>query len=190
MQEIKAKLTAELKGLEHELRVELPREIRTAVAMGDLSENAEYKAALERQAYVKARIAQLRDRLASLATTSLQQIPTDKAGLGSTVTLDQSMRSWGFDRASQEEVDALDAESRKLMTAYVEGVNAALRKYEPIEYRLLRVDPEPWTMADSFAVGYMVAWGITHNWRHEVCRLLLALHVGWERSEQIYPSDV
>ena len=87
MQEIKAKLTAELKGLEHELRVELPREIRSAVAMGDLSENAEYKAALERQAYVKARIAQLRDRLASLATTSLQQIPKDKAGLGSRVTL-------------------------------------------------------------------------------------------------------
>jgi len=87
MQEIKDKLNAELKGLEYELRVELPREIRTAVAMGDLSENAEYKAALERQAYVKARIAQLRDRLATLATTSLQQIPTDRAGLGSTVTL-------------------------------------------------------------------------------------------------------
>jgi transcription elongation factor GreA len=87
MQEIKAKLTAELKGLERELRVELPREIRTAVAMGDLSENAEYKAALERQAYVKARIAQLRDRLASLASTSLQQIPEDAVGLGSTVTL-------------------------------------------------------------------------------------------------------
>jgi transcription elongation factor GreA len=87
MQDIKAKLTAELKGLEYELRVELPREIRTAVAMGDLSENAEYKAALERQAYVKARIAQLRDRLATIASTSLQQIPTDAAGLGSTVTL-------------------------------------------------------------------------------------------------------
>jgi transcription elongation factor GreA len=87
MQEIKDKLKAELKGLERELRVELPREIRTAVAMGDLSENAEYKAALERQAYVKARIAQLRDRLASLATTSMQQIPTDAVGLGSTVTL-------------------------------------------------------------------------------------------------------
>lgn len=87
MQEIKAKLTAELRALEHELRVELPREIRTAVAMGDLSENAEYKAALERQAYVKARIAQLRERLGTLASLALRQIPTDAAGMGSTVTL-------------------------------------------------------------------------------------------------------
>jgi penicillin amidase len=112
-----------------------------------------------------------------------------KLMLGSTVSLDRSMRSWGFDRASQAEVASLDDESRRLMTAYVEGVNAALKEFEPIEYRLLRVDPEPWTIADSFAVGYMVAWGITHNWRHEVCRLLLALHVGWERSERIFPPD-
>ena len=111
-----------------------------------------------------------------------------KLMLGSTVSLDQSMRSWGFDKASQAEVDALDAESKKYMSAYAEGVNAALKEFEPIEYRLLRVDPEPWTVADSFAVGYMVAWGITHNWRHEVCRLLLALHVGWERGEKIFPS--
>ena len=112
-----------------------------------------------------------------------------KLMLGSTVTLDQSMRSWGFDRVSQVEVDALDDESRKLMTAYVEGVNAALKEFEPVEYRLLRVEPEPWTIAGTFSVGYMVAWGITHNWRHEVCRLLLALHVGWERGERIFPSD-
>jgi penicillin amidase len=112
-----------------------------------------------------------------------------KLMLGSTVALDQSMRSWGFDRASQAEVKALDDKSRKLMTAYAEGVNAALKEFEPIEYRLLRVEPEPWTIADSFSVGYMVAWGITHNWRHEVCRLLLALQVGWERGERIFPSD-
>ena len=87
MQEIKDKLNGELKTLERELRVELPREIRTAVAMGDLSENAEYKAALERQAYVKARIAQLRERLATLSSVSLQQIPRDRIGMGSTVTL-------------------------------------------------------------------------------------------------------
>jgi transcription elongation factor GreA len=87
MREVTDKLNAELKTLEHELRVELPKEIRTAVAMGDLSENAEYKSALERQAYVKARIAQLRERLASLSAFNLQQIPRDRIGMGSTVTL-------------------------------------------------------------------------------------------------------
>ena len=87
MREILDKLKAELKQLEYELRVELPREIKTAVAMGDLRENAEYHAALERQAYVKARIGQLRERLGTLNTINLSQLPRDRVGLGSTVKL-------------------------------------------------------------------------------------------------------
>ncbi len=87
MEQIKAKLAAELKSLEHEFRVELPREIKTAVAMGDLRENAEYHAALERQAYVRARISQLRERLGALNSINLDQIPRDRAGLGSCVKL-------------------------------------------------------------------------------------------------------
>jgi transcription elongation factor GreA len=88
MREIKERLGRELQALEHEFRVELPREIRTAVEMGDLRENAEYKAALERQAFVRARIGDLRERLASLNTLNLQQIPKDRTGLGSVVLLE------------------------------------------------------------------------------------------------------
>jgi transcription elongation factor GreA len=84
---IQTRLEAELKSLERELRVELPKEIRTAVAMGDLRENSEYKAALERQAYVRARIGQLRKRLGELTTINLGSIPKDRAALGSRVTL-------------------------------------------------------------------------------------------------------
>ncbi len=87
MRELKQLLTTELRDLEREFRIELPKEIRTAVAMGDLRENAEYHAALERQTYVKARIAQLRERLASLSSISLSQVPRHKVGLGSTVML-------------------------------------------------------------------------------------------------------
>jgi transcription elongation factor GreA len=87
MREITAKLEEELKALEHEFRVELPKEIRTAVAMGDLRENSEYKAALERQAFVRARISQLRERLGSINSLNMNQIPQDKAGLGSKVEL-------------------------------------------------------------------------------------------------------
>jgi len=87
MREITEKLEEELKALEHEFRVELPKEIRTAVAMGDLRENSEYKAALERQAYVRARISQLRERLGSINSLNMNQIPRDKAGLGSRVEL-------------------------------------------------------------------------------------------------------
>ena len=87
MREIRKKLAEELKALEREFRVELPREIKTAVAMGDLSENAEYKAALERQQYVRARIGQLRGRLTELGTLKLDRVPRDRVGLGSEVVL-------------------------------------------------------------------------------------------------------
>ena len=96
MRDIRARLEGELRGLERELRVDLPREIRTAVAMGDLRENAEYKAALERQAYVKARIGQLRERLTTLNSVNLSQIPADRVAMGSTVTL--------IDLATEDEV--------------------------------------------------------------------------------------
>ena len=87
MKEIREKLETELKALERELTVDLPREIKTAVAMGDLRENAEYHAALERQRFVRARIGQLRTRLSELGTMNLDRIPRDRIGLGSTIVL-------------------------------------------------------------------------------------------------------
>lgn len=87
MREIRSRLEAELRALERELSIELPREIKTAVAMGDLRENAEYQAALERQRYVRARIGQLRTRLGELGMMNLDRIPKDRVGLGSTVSL-------------------------------------------------------------------------------------------------------
>lgn len=87
MKEVRAKLEAELHALDRELTVDLPREIKTAVAMGDLRENAEYHAALERQRFVRARIQQLRLRLSELGTMDLSRIPKDRIGLGTTVIL-------------------------------------------------------------------------------------------------------
>lgn len=78
----KAKLESELKSLERELRIELPQEIKKALAMGDLRENAEYHAALERQSYVKARIGQLKNRLAEISAIKIEEIARDKIGLG------------------------------------------------------------------------------------------------------------
>ena len=76
-----------MRQLERELRVELPQEIKKALAMGDLRENAEYHAALERQSFVKARIGQLRGRLTELGMINLAQVPKDRAGLGSSLTV-------------------------------------------------------------------------------------------------------
>ncbi|HZJ00144.1 MAG TPA: GreA/GreB family elongation factor, partial [Gemmatimonadaceae bacterium] len=74
--------------LQHELNVTLPAEIRKAVEHGDLRENSEYKAALERQQFVQARLGQLRQRLSKLSSIDVSQIPGDKVGLGSEVTVE------------------------------------------------------------------------------------------------------
>ncbi len=88
LEELKAKLHAEAEKLRYELNVTLPGEIARAVELGDLKENSEYKAALERQRFVQARLGQLGERLSKLANVDLSLIPTDKAGLGSTVTVE------------------------------------------------------------------------------------------------------
>jgi transcription elongation factor GreA len=84
---VKQKLQQELDSLDEELRVHLPREIQKAREYGDLRENAEYKAALERQSYVKARIQQLRQRLSEISSIDLSKVPHDRAAYGSTLVL-------------------------------------------------------------------------------------------------------
>ena len=86
-EEIKKKLRDELNTLEHELAFDIPKEIKRAVALGDLSENAEYHTAKQRQEYLKARVRQLGKRLAELSLINMNNIPKDKVGLGSTVTI-------------------------------------------------------------------------------------------------------
>lgn len=86
-QDIKHRLRAELDELESELRVHLPKEIKRALEFGDLRENAEYRAALDRQNVVKARIGQLRQRLSEVASIDLSKIPHDRAAYGSTLVL-------------------------------------------------------------------------------------------------------
>ena len=87
MDDVKKKIQDEIAALENELRVELPKEILKARAHGDLSENAEYAAAKERQRLVDARLAQLQKRLADFAMVDLARIPRDRVGLGSSVVV-------------------------------------------------------------------------------------------------------
>jgi transcription elongation factor GreA len=94
---IKRKLLEEIQTLEYELSHELPAEIKKAVAMGDLSENAEYHMAKQRQEFVNARLGQLKKRMAELSLVNLTNIPRDKAGFGSTVVV--------FDSTKDEEIE-------------------------------------------------------------------------------------
>jgi len=85
--EIKKKLEEEIQALEKELREELPKALKTAAALGDLSENADYSAARERQDFVRLRLGQLKQRLADLSMINFDKIPRDRISLGSKVVL-------------------------------------------------------------------------------------------------------
>ncbi len=87
IEEVKQKLKEEIATLEHELGVELPKELMKARAHGDLKENAEFKYAKERQGYVSARLGQLKKRLGDMGMLNLNNIPRDRAGYGSRVWL-------------------------------------------------------------------------------------------------------
>jgi transcription elongation factor GreA len=95
-EKIKKELEEQIRVLEYELTTELPREIKKAAALGDLSENAEYHMAKQRQVFVNARLGQLKKRMGELAMVDLTNIPKDKVAFGSTVTV--------FDTTKDEEI--------------------------------------------------------------------------------------
>ena len=94
---IRKKLEDEIRTLEHELSHELPKELKKAVAMGDLSENAEYHMAKQRQEFVRARLGQLKKRMAELSLVNMSNIPKDKAAIGSTIKV--------YDSTKDEEIE-------------------------------------------------------------------------------------
>lgn len=94
---IKNQLLKEIEALEYELAHELPAEIKKAVALGDLSENAEYHMAKQRQEFVNARLGQMKRRMAELSLVNLANIPHDRVGFGSTVVV--------YDTEKDEEIE-------------------------------------------------------------------------------------
>ncbi len=111
-EQIKKQLLEEIHQLEHELAHELPAEIKKAVAMGDLSENAEYHMAKQRQEFVNARLGQLKKRMAELWLVNLANIPRDRAAFGSTVVV--------YDVSKDEKIEY------KLVTSEESDVNNGL----------------------------------------------------------------
>ncbi len=108
MEDFKKKLQNEITALEYELRNELPKEILKARAHGDLSENAEYHAAKERQAYVNARLGHLQSRLRDFSMIDFSKIPRDRVGLGSHVVVLEPIKDeeHSYDLVTSEEADA------------------------------------------------------------------------------------
>src|SRR3954463_14634386 len=91
-EQVKRKLQDEIDALEHELNHELPKELKKAVAMGDLSENAEYHMAKQRQGFVRAPPGQVKKRMGELSLVNLKDIPKDKVAFGSTIKVYDSTK--------------------------------------------------------------------------------------------------
>ncbi|MDY6854623.1 MAG: transcription elongation factor GreA [Thermodesulfobacteriota bacterium] len=100
-------LEEELKNLERELVIELPKEIGKAAAHGDLRENAEYQAAKERQTFLQARIAQIHERINAISLIKIENLPKDKIAFGSKVLLEDlnTGQEVSYELVTPEEVD-------------------------------------------------------------------------------------
>lgn len=116
----------EIAALDRELKTELPKEIQRAREFGDLRENAEYQAAKERQTYVNARIAMLTRRRNEVALMNLDRVPHDKAGFGSTVTLNEA----GAGEVVYQLVMPEDADAQKGLISTASPIGRALLNKE------------------------------------------------------------
>ncbi|MCP4756953.1 MAG: penicillin acylase family protein [Proteobacteria bacterium] len=111
-----------------------------------------------------------------------------KVFFSTTVEFDVAMRGWGFEKRSHIDLDAISEFDRKVILAFTDGINQALRTYNPVEYDILGIDPEPWEPSDTLIVTLVQCWSVTHNWEQEAVRLALALDLGLEAAESIYPN--
>lgn len=121
---IKQKLEDEIRVLEHELTIDLPKEIAKARAHGDLSENSEYKYAKERQAFVNARIQQLKKRMGDVSMLNLSNLPKDRVGYGS--------RVWVLDMQKDVKV-----EYKLVTTEEADATNGMISTTSPIGKALM-----------------------------------------------------
>jgi len=116
LEELKNKLAEEIERLAHELQVTLPEAIKKAVEHGDLKENSEYKSALERQQFVQARLNHLTRRAGELSKIDISQIPADRIGFGSRVTV-VDMRTREEETYSLVFGDYIDIDSGQISVA-------------------------------------------------------------------------
>ena len=136
LNEIRQKLEDEIEALVRELRFELPDRIRKAVELGDLRENSEYKAALERQQFVNARIGHLTQRVSELSKIDVEGMPADRVGFGSRVTVRDHVRQLQvtYTIAAGDYID-IEAGHVSMASAIGRGLMGA-REGEEVEVRL------------------------------------------------------
>ena len=136
LDEIRQRLDEEMGHLEHELTRELPERIRKAVELGDLRENAEYKSALERQQFVQVRMSHLSKRQSELSQIDVENLPADRVGFGSKVSVEdlEMKETFDFTIVAGDFLD-LDAGQVSLASPIGRGLLGA-RQNEEVEVSL------------------------------------------------------
>jgi penicillin amidase len=102
---------------------------------------------------------------------------------------DVLMRTLGMRRVAEREERDLSPLLRSFLDAYAAGVNASIdcAPALPIEFQLVRVEPEPWTAVDLLAASKLMAFGLSTNWELELLRAQLVREAGPERTERLEP---
>ena len=137
----------------------------------------------------RARFFQL-DMMRRLARGRVSELVGEQPLLSATtLEYDRTMRGWEIEARATADFARMPADQLEVLRAFADGVNEAMRRKTPLEYRLLGVTPEPWEPTDTLAVGVLNVWSITHNYQQEAARLLFAMSVGLERMEAIYPNE-
>ena len=110
-----------------------------------------------------------------------------------TVAVDRWLRILGMRRVAEQEVDLLDGDTRAELEAYAAGVNARIEQGKwPVEFSLLRYQPEPWTVADTLSWIKMMSWSLSINWESEILRAQMIEQLGEEAAAELdppYPAD-
>jgi penicillin G amidase len=110
-----------------------------------------------------------------------------QAGASDTVMLDRAMRAWNLEGRLPKDLSDLDPFDQKIISAFLAGLSQSQAEFTPLEYRLLNLEPQAWDWRDLYLVSLTQAWSISHNWEHELVRLVLSLRLGFELADEIYP---
>jgi len=105
---------------------------------------------------------------------------------------DIRMRTIGFVRQARKHEAILNDETRRALQSYLDGVNAFVARGEemPLEFKLSGIRPQPWTIADSLAIGYYMGWGSAANLKDEIIAQMLVEKLGYERARQLFPVNI
>lgn len=128
--------------------------------------------------------------LRHFASGRLSELLGEQPVLSSTtVEFDLAMRAWNFEQKVQVDLDSVPELDKEILLAFSDGINQGFNDHPTVEHKILGLKSRPWKVSDSLLVSILQAWSITHNWEQEAVRYNIALNLGVDIANEIYPND-